>query len=155
MKAGVLDVLLYIFERFQDDEFVPVEKAQQLVDELEEVGFKSFEINSALSWLDGLVETSSENFAPLPSSLISTRVYHPYEEHYLSADCRGFLYFLEQVGVLDPHSREAVVDRVLALEIEQPVDLDQLKWVVMMVLFNLPGRQGAAVWLENMDACFH
>ncbi|MCW8999857.1 MAG: DUF494 domain-containing protein, partial [Kangiellaceae bacterium] len=45
MKAGVLDVLLYIFEKFQDEEIVPVEKAQQLVDELEEVGFKSFEID--------------------------------------------------------------------------------------------------------------
>ena len=155
MKAGVLDVLLYIFERFQDDEFVPVEKAQQLVDELEEVGFKSFEINSALSWLDGLVDTNSDQFAPTASSQQYTRIFHPYEEHYLSVECRGFLYFLEQVGVLDAHSREAVIDRVLALESNKPVDLDQLKWVVMMVLFNLPDRQGAAVWLENMDACFH
>ena len=155
MKAGVLDVLLYIFERFQDDEFVPVEKAQQLVDELEEVGFKSVEINSALSWLDGLVETNSDTFAPTPSAQQNTRIFHPYEAHYLSVECQGFLYFLEQVGVLDAHSREAVVDRVLALESNKPVDLDQLKWVVMMVLFNLPDRQGAAVWLENMDACFH
>ncbi|MCW8875687.1 MAG: DUF494 domain-containing protein [Kangiellaceae bacterium] len=155
MKAGVLDVLLYIFEKFQDEEIVPVEKAQQLVDELEEVGFKSFEIDSALSWLDGLVDTNSENFAPIPSSQQNTRVFHPYEEHYLSVECRGFLYFLEQTGVLDSHSREAVIDRVLALETNKQVDLDQLKWVVMMVLFNLPGRQGAAVWLENMDACFH
>ncbi|TQV88624.1 DUF494 domain-containing protein [Aliikangiella coralliicola] len=155
MKAGVLDVLLYIFERFQDDEIVPVERAQELVSELEEVGFKSIEIDSALSWLDGLVDTSSDNFAPIESSQQNTRVYHPYEQHFLSTECRGFMYFLEQVGVLDPHSREAVIDRVLALESSKPVDLDQLKWVVMMVLFNLPGKQGAAVWLENMDACFH
>lgn len=155
MKAEVMDVLLYIFERFQDDEFVPVEKAQALVDELEEVGFKSGEINSALDWLDGLVDTSSENFVINKTSQQSTRIYHPYEQHYLSLQCRGFLYFLEQVGVLDPHSREAVIDRVLALESNKQMDLDQLKWVVMMVLFNLPGKQEAAVWLENMDACFH
>ncbi len=155
MKPGVLDVLLYIFERFQDDEYVPVEKAQQLVDELEEVGFQSIEIDSALSWLDGLVETGSDNFAPAPSLKSNTRIFHPYEEHYLSVECRGFLYFLEQVGVLDAHSREAVIDRVLALETAKQVDMDQLKWVVTMVLFNLPGRQGAAVWLENMDACIH
>ncbi len=155
MKAGVLDVLLYIFERFQDDEFVPVEKAEQLVDELEEVGFKTIEIDSALGWLDGLLDTSSEQFAPIQSAQQNTRIYHPYENHFLCVECRGFLYFLEQVGVLDIHSREAVIDRVMALEIDQPIDLDQLKWVVMMVLFNLPDRLGEAVWLENMDACFH
>ncbi len=150
-----MDVLQYIFERFQDDEFVPVEKAQSLVSELEEVGFKSIEINSALSWLDGLVDTSSDNFAPTQSTQQNTRIFHPYELHYLSCRCRGFLYFLEQVGVLDPHSREAVIDRVLALESDKQVDLDQLKWVVMMVLFNIPGKQEAVIWLENMDACFH
>ncbi len=155
MKAEVMDVLLYIFERFQDDEFVPVEKAQQLVGELEEVGFQTGEINSALTWLDGLVDTSSKDFEPTKTTLQSTRIYHPYEQHFLSVACRDFLYFLEHVGVLDPHSREAVVDRVLALNSDKPVDLDQLKWVVMMVLFNLPGKQEAAVWLENMDACFH
>lgn len=155
MKTEMMDVLQYIFDRFQDDEFVPVEKAQTLVNELEEVGFKSVEINSALSWLDGLVDTSSENFAPTKSKQTNTRIYHPYEQHYLSLQCRGFLYFLEQVGVLDAHSREAVVDRVLALESDKQVDLDQLKWVIMMVLFNIPGKQEAAEWLENMDACFH
>lgn len=155
MKTEVMDVLLYIFERFQDDEYVPVEKAQSLVSELEDVGFKSVEIHSALDWLDGLVDTSSENFAPINNSLQSTRIYHPYEKRFLSLQCRGFLYFLEQTGVLDPHSREAVIDRVLALGSNNPVDLDQLKWVIMMVLFNLPGKQEAAVWLENMDACIH
>lgn len=155
MKAEVMDVLLYIFERFQDDEFVPIEKAEELVSELEEVGFQTLEIQSALDWLDGLVDTSSDNFALKQDSDITTRIYHPYEQHFLSIQCRGFLYFLEQVGVLDSHSREAVIDRVLALESNKPVDLDQLKWVVMMVLFNLPGKQEAAEWLENMDACFH
>jgi Smg protein len=155
MKAETMDVLLYIFERFQDDEFVPTEKAKTLVSELENVGFKSFEINSALSWLDGLVESSSDSFAPQVSKQLNTRIYHPYELQYLSIECRGFLYFLEQVGVLDQHSREAAIDRVLALESDQPIDLDQLKWVVLMVLFNIPGKQEAAEWLENMDACFH
>jgi len=28
MKTEVMDVLLYIFERFQEDEFIPMDKAQ-------------------------------------------------------------------------------------------------------------------------------
>ncbi len=155
MKTGTMDVLLYIFERFQDDEFVPVDRAQILVTELEEVGFKSVEINSALNWLDGLVESSSSSFAPKKTNQAFTRIYHPYEQQHLSVQCRGFIYFLEQSGILDHHCREAVIDRVLALDSEKAIDLDQLKWVILMVLFNVPGKQEAAVWLENMDACFH
>lgn len=155
MKAEVMDVLLYIFDRFQEDEFVPIDKAHTLVNELEEVGFQSGEISLALNWLDGLIEASSNNFAPEKSALQSVRVFHDYEMHFLSTECIGFIYFLEQTGVLDPHSREAVIDRVLALDSEKLIGLKQLKWVITMVLFNTPGKREAAVWLENMDACFH
>jgi len=150
-----MDVLLYIFERFQDDEFVPVEKAEQLVGELEKAGFEQTQIDVALDWLDGLVETAGKNFVPAKLQHDSTRIFHPLERRCLSEEGMGFLYFLEQVGVLDTHSREAVLDRVLALQPERPIHLDDLKWVVMMVLFNLPGKEEAAAWLENMDACIH
>lgn len=155
MKTEVMDVLQYIFERFQEQEFVAVEKTQSLVNELKEVGFRTGEIDSALDWLDGLIDASSDSFAPVAGSQQHTRVYHPYELAFFSVECRGFLYFLEQVGVLDSHSREAVIDRVLALDSQSPVDLDQLKWVVSMVLFNIPGKEEAVIWLENIDACFH
>ncbi len=155
MKTEVMDVLLYIFERFQEDEFIPMDKAQTLIDELEDLGFHSSKINSALDWLDGLIENSSSDFAPLETEQQNIRVYHPYELKYLSIECCDFLYFLEQQKVLDPHSREAVVDRVMALDSQKTINLDDLKWVIMMVLFNLPGKQEAAVWLENIDNHFH
>jgi len=155
MKTDVMDVLQYIFERFQDQAFVPVAKTKSLVAELKEVGFRSGEINSALDWLDGLLDASSESFAPTSHHPQPTRVFHPFEQHCFSVESRGFLYFLEQSGILDSHSREAVIDRVLALAPDQAIDLDELKWVVSMVLFNIPGNEEAAIWLDNIDACFH
>jgi Smg protein len=155
MKVEVIDVLQYIFERFQDDAFVAIDETESLVDELTEVGFKRGEIDFALDWLDGLIEASSDSFAPTSANQHQTRIFHPFELAFFSVEARGFIYFLEQSGVLDDHSREAVIDRVLALESEKPVDLDQLKWVVSMVLFNIPGKEEAAVWLENIDACLH
>ena len=56
MKNDVLDVLMYIFERFQDQEYVVIEEATKLASELTEVGFSDVEIDSALEWIDGLVE---------------------------------------------------------------------------------------------------
>ncbi len=155
MKADVIDVLQYIFERFQEEAYVAIDETESLVDELTEVGFKKGEIDFALDWLDGLIEASSASFAPSTDGQQKTRIFHPYEQSFFSVECRGFIYFLEQSGVLDVHSREAVIDRVLALESEKPVDLDQLKWVVSMVLFNIPGKEEAAIWLENIDACLH
>ena len=155
MKTELMDVLQYIFERFQEDAFVAIDETHSLVSELKEVGFKSGEIDFALDWLDGLIDASSESFAPVSGTLTQTRIFHPLELKYFSVEARGFLYFLEQVGVLDSHSREAVIDRVLALESPQQIDLDQLKWVISMVLFNIPGKEEAAIWLENIDACFH
>jgi Smg protein len=58
------------------------------------------------------------------------------------------LHFLEQSGVLDGPARELVVERALALESEE-LDVDQLKWIVLMVLFNQPGHEGAFAWLED------
>ena len=150
-----MDVLQYLYERFQEDELVPLDKHKSIIKELEKVGFKLNEIDSALSWLDGLVDASSKSFAPVKPTNSSIRVFHPHEMSSFSTEARGFLYFLEQAGVLDNHSREAVIDRVLALELKDSIDLDELKWVVNMVLFNLPDREEAAIWLENIDACFH
>ncbi len=155
MKTEVMDVLQYIFERFQEQEFVAVEKTQTLVNELKEVGFRTGEIDSALDWLDGLIDISAESFAPVNVSQQHTRIFHPYELTSFSVESRGFIYLLEQVGVLDNHSREAVIDRILALESDSPVDLDQLKWVISMVLFNIPGKEEAVIWLENIDARLH
>ena len=33
---------------------------------------------------------------------------------------------------------------------DDEIDLDQLKWVVLMVLFNQPGRESAYAWMEDM-----
>ena len=68
----------------------------------------------------------------------------------------GFLLFLEQVKVLDATTRELVIDRVMALGSE-PIDLEQLKWVVLMVLFNQPGQEIMFSWMEDFvldrEAC--
>src|SRR3546814_1038347 len=64
-----------------------------------------------------------------------TRVYFGPELDKLDVECRGFLLVLEQHGILDPAQRELVLDRAMALD-QDELDLDDLKWVVLMVLFN-------------------
>ncbi|MCJ8268759.1 MAG: DUF494 domain-containing protein, partial [Psychrosphaera sp.] len=117
MKENVLDVLLYLFENYidTDDANKPDKDALEL--ELERVGFLQLEINKAFDWLESMtvvaedsVETSSRHSA--------IRLFSDVELERLDVHCRGYLLFLEQVGVLDAETREIVVERVLALDEE-------------------------------------
>ena len=56
---------------------------------------------------------------------------------------------LEHMGVLDAFTRELVIDRVMALELDE-IDPEQLRWVVLMVLFNQPGRESMYSWMEDV-----
>ena len=50
--------------------------------------------------------------------------------------------------MLDHHSRELVIDRIMALGTDE-IDTDIVKWVVLMVLFNQPGQEAAYAWMED------
>ena len=150
MKEDVLEVLLFIFEHFFDDDSGFTEQDEDLVSTLEQCGFGRSEVNKALLWLDDLLDLRDQDYHPDANTSSAFRVYTDYELDKLNADCRGFIHFLEQLGVLNCQTREMVIDRAIALEGED-VDIDRLKWVVMMVLYNMPGKEGEFAWIENLD----
>lgn len=148
MKESVLDVLMYLFESYIDDESDIDLDREALQSQLIEAGFHHREIEKAFDWLEGLAGCQEMPRGDLPTPR-TMRLYHASETRKLDRDCRGFLMFLEQTGILTPASRELVIDRVMALDDEQ-LDLEQLKWIILMVLFNLPGEEAAYSWLEGM-----
>ncbi|MDQ3494508.1 MAG: DUF494 family protein [Pseudomonadota bacterium] len=151
MKESILDVLLYLFEHYFTDDADLVRdrdslRSGPLFEELGQAGFSPAEINKAFEWLDAL---ASQRPGASPARADGpTRVYAGPELEKLDVDCRGFLLFLEQHGVLDAGQRELVLDRAMALD-QDDIDLDDLKWVVLMVLFNQPGSEAAYAWMET------
>ena len=149
MKENILDVLMYLFENYMNDE-VEVDKDEETLRvELQQAGFHQRQISKAFDWLEGLTELQDSADVIPTSQRSSIRVYTEQEREKLNTECRGFLQFLENVGVLDNAAREMVIDRVMALDTDE-VDMDQLKWVVLMVLFNQPGREEAYAWMEDL-----
>ena len=67
----------------------------------------------------------------------------------LDTSCRGLLSALEQAGILSPEQREIVIDRLLALDVEE-LDLEQVKWVALMVLSSQPGQELAYARMEDL-----
>ena len=147
MKESVLDVLMYLFECFADGEGEPEPNRNELTVELERAGFGNREIERALDWLDGLnAAEASDSDAPRSAAI---RVYDHVELDRLDTAARGYLLHLEQVGILAPAQRELAIDRLLALDTDE-IDIEQIKWVVMMVLFSQPGHEQAYAQMEDL-----
>jgi Smg protein len=149
MKENVIDVLMYLFENYMDEgpEFNPDQET--LAVELSQAGFPRGEISKAFSWLEGLSTLREPTVQPALSRPNSLRLYSTQEREKVQVEARGFILFLEQSGVLDSVTRELVIERVMALDTDQ-IDLEQLKWVILMVLFNQPGQEHAYAWMEDL-----
>lgn len=151
MKEKVLDVLMYLFENYMEDGQELESDQEALIIELSQAGFPQGEISKAFTWLEELSDLRDA----LPIGMIaankssSFRHFSVAEIAKIDSRCRGFLLALEQQGVLDPLAREIVIDRVTALEADE-IDMEQLKWVVLMVLFNQPGQEHAYNMLEDI-----
>ena len=148
MKENVLDVLMYLFETYIDTEEEPEADQNELREELSRAGFRDAEIEHALDWLDGL-SANHELVLPNPQTENGSRVFSDSELSRLDTACRGYIMYLEQVGILSPPQRELVIDRLLALE-SADIDVEQIKWVVLMVLFSQPGQEHAYARMEDL-----
>jgi len=151
IKQSVVDVLMFLFERYLDDDDLNVTK--RVTDErdnmqtrLEEMGFHNQEINQAFDWLDDLADLQEkQQFLPVKET--STRIFSEQEKKLIGIESIGFLHFLEQTNILTPISRELILDRVVALG--QPLDAEQMKWIIMIVLHANPGEESALALMEN------
>jgi len=147
MKENILDVLLYLFQNFMDGDFEIDPNRDFLEDQLVEAGFQQYEIDKAFLWLDDLSNREVNDRASHQDT--SFRIYSDEELSHLDLECRGFLLYLENMGVLTPDTRELVIERIMALD-SLDFDIDRLKWVVLMVLFNQPEDNMNYEWIENM-----
>ncbi|MBX3621519.1 MAG: DUF494 domain-containing protein [Rhizobacter sp.] len=140
----MFDVLVYLYENYWRPDACP--DHAQLTRKLSAMGFESDEIEEALTWLDGLA-TAAESYVgeQLPDSL---RVYSVAEQEHLGEDSIGFVSFLESAGVLPPSMREMVIDRATAIP-GGPVDLEDLKIIVLMVFWSL-GEEPDALILDEL-----
>jgi len=148
MKENVLDLLMYLFENYIYDEPEATPDRDALSESLEQAGFTNREIEHAFNWLDGLAEQRQ-----LPELVDRgarpIRLFVDEECRRLDLEARGLLLYLENVGVLDTARREMVLDRLMALEAPE-VAMDDVKWVVLMVLFNQPGQEANFAWMEDL-----
>lgn len=145
----MFEVLMYLFENYMDGSVTLNADQDTVVSELEQAGFSRSEIGRALDWLDGLSRVQETVKAGPQLTHHAIRHYAAEESERLSLEGRGFLLYLEQLNILDPMTREVVIDRLMALDYRE-VDLGRIKWVVLIALFNQPDKKSALSLLQDM-----
>jgi Smg protein len=140
----MFDVLVYLYENYWRPDACP--DHDQLSRKLTAVGFETDEIQEALHWLDGLADTSQGYTGQQSDDAI--RLYSDREIESLGDISVGFVTFLESAGVLPPPMREMVIDRAMAAG-GNPLDLDDMKIIILMVFWSL-GEEPDALILDEL-----
>ena len=150
MKETILDVLMFMFQSYvEDNEEVELGK-ESLYKNLSEAGFADKNIERAFEWLEGLPGVDDSALLNKPTKY-SFRLFSDIEHQKIGEEGLSFLMFLERLGIFHGEIREHVIDRIMALD-TQSVDLSQIRWVVLMILFNTPGNESNYTWLQNLNS---
>ena len=145
MKDHILDVLIQVLCSTQWKGNAKPTNIADIAQDLEEAGFKSREIRQALEWLDSFSHLKKRK------KLLKTksaRVYSSQELRKIPAACRGFLSKLEHEKLIGLYTRELIIDRMMALDIQE-VNFEQLRWVTILALSSQKMNKKKLAWLEN------
>src|ERR1700745_1924117 len=108
MTGSILDILIYVFDRYMLADAPDVPQREHLARDLERAGFTPAKVERALDWLTYL--PSARARPPLPAAApgappAGVRVFSDSELARLSTECRGFLRTLERLRVFSPQQR--------------------------------------------------
>lgn len=145
----MFEVLMFLFENYMDGTAALKMNTADVVVELEKIGFDRYEIDRAINWLEGLIQIQTAVLSGPKLTSLAIRHFLPEETERLGVEGKGFLLYLEQLGVMDPITREIAIDRIMALD-SREVDVARIRWVVLMVLFNQPEKKTSLSLLQDM-----
>jgi Smg protein len=145
MKENIFDVLMYLFDNYMDEDSEIPPDNEIVKTELLEAGFGDKDVTKAFNWLESLAIEDLDIAAQATSSF---RIFSPFEKERLDVECQDFIMTLERTGILNSVNRELVLDRAIALE--ETLSLDKLKWIVLIVLLNMPDEELALARMEDM-----
>lgn len=147
----MFEIIMYLFESYiQVDQTMELD-TQEVTDELMQEGFQRAEIIKALAWLDNLesMHTQDPKSRAISEKSTSHRIYSKAEQLQITLEGRVYIAYLEQAKILTSHTREMVVDCVMSLD-HADLILEDLKWLILMVLYNDPVSDDAFLQLESM-----
>ncbi|MCU7837298.1 MAG: DUF494 domain-containing protein [gamma proteobacterium symbiont of Taylorina sp.] len=149
MKTEVFDILMYLFETYLDDDQSEIPSEDNIRNELTRIGFQDSKVNKAFNWLDDLATLKDNDLTIKQIDDNSFRSFSSIEVKKFDFQARRILTELVELKIISPTEREIIIDKAQALDIA-PIDQEQMKWVVLMVLFNMPDSAGSFTWIQDL-----
>lgn len=149
MKTEVLDILMYIFETYLDDDQSILPSQDSVVSELSRIGFREDNVTKAFNWLDDLAGLKDNHVIIEQEDKRNLRTFSALEIEKIDPAARSQLMSLIELDIISPAQRELIIDKALALDISA-IDQEQMRWVILMVLFNIPESEGSFTWLQDL-----
>ena len=149
MKTEVFDILMYLFETYLDDDQSEIPSADNIRNELSRIGFDDSNVDKSFKWLDDLSTLKEYDFTIEQIDNNSFRTFSAIESSTFDQQAQAVLIELVNLNILTPTQREIIIDKALALDIA-PINQEQMKWVVLMVLFNMPDSAGSFTWIQDL-----
>lgn len=152
LMNNVLQALIYFFKNVELNRPLKKLDKKTLVAELTQFGVSLADLEKTFAnialWVasqsaaiavatpSGQPQTKLSNYPVQPHA--GTRIFTMDETGRISRKSRGFLTKLEQMGVLSPQMREAVIEQLLQADTheEQEVRLSHTKWITFQTLFQ-------------------
>ena len=144
----MMDVLVYVFENYMTEQYNLKESdhRQHIVNGLQKIGFSPGLIEDALLWLQQ-VSSAPENM--LQQSATAVRHFSQKEHQILGNDGIEFVEYLVAQGILNDQTRELLIDGLLYLKADN-IEVDDLQWLALIILFSQPDQEQAFVDLERL-----
>lgn len=149
MNENLIEVLIFIYENYMDNDTEVPDDQILLEQELSNAGFRKDEIKKAFDWLDELAWRQGAMAEHASNNTPSMRVLTQQEQQRLDMETQGMLLYMEQTGILNPLTRELVLERAMALDVPE-LEAEDVKWIVLLVLLNQPGQESAFALMEEM-----
>jgi Smg protein len=149
--GSVLKVLIYVYDHYMLADPADVPERHHMLRDLQKRGFSVSEVVRAMEWLSALVSDNraTPGAADVHPESGAMRVFADGELARLSPEGRAFIMELDRQRVLTAQQRELVIERALALDVGE-VEVEQLKWVVLLVLSSQPGQDLAFARFERL-----
>lgn len=148
MSRNIIELLIYLFEVYSIGES-DLEQPQVLKDvylELKREGFEEETIETGVQWLRFVSQITA---SLKPQSADATRVFHSFEREKIDQECIDLIYFLEDSEVLNPQTRELLIDSLLHLNADN-IDTDDLQWLALIILFYQPEQELAYATMQSL-----
>lgn len=150
MKQALFEVLVYLFNNYVEKEVSLPENSDQIIQDLQNAGFAFERIEEIYQLLHNLTNLFQHFKQPVEfNDNNAFRVLNPIEQLKLDTKNQGLLILFEQLGILEPKLREAILEQVL-LSDSSFISAEELKGLIMIVLMKEIPEIYQHSWMSSM-----